>query len=244
MQLKVKRSQREARLGGAVRFCIDVRAEFTSDEERAITRYRLANELLYTSDGAKRAAEGSLLAAEAAKNRGGSIAGVRNADDFLFSVTETVGHGLKSAALGAVAALKLKITVDSLRKGHHIECNTLEEVLGAENALMEACQNMKVYLDTAAMFNGMEVVIEFGKEGQPAPVAIAEGPKLVAPDAAPLSATVAPSIAAPAMHFEPAPSLTAAAAQDDSSAKMLRILMFLAVAAVILFMLMKCSTHS
>ena len=51
-------------------------------------------------------------------------------------------------------ALALRVTVDSLVSGRHIECKDLDELLGAEAAVMEACKTIKVYLETAVTFDG------------------------------------------------------------------------------------------
>jgi hypothetical protein len=37
----------------------------------------------------------------------------------------------------------------------------MEELLGAENAIVEAAQNLRAYLDTATTFDGGEDLLEF-----------------------------------------------------------------------------------
>ncbi len=142
MQLKIKRSQKGGGgiLSGAVTFCIDACVELTPQEQANVKLYRLGNQLIYSSEGAQQAAAGSLMAMDAARGRG--IA-VNNVDDFLASTTDTIGHGLKAIALGAIAHMKLKITIDGLQKGQHIECKSLDEVLGAEQAIMVACKTLR-----------------------------------------------------------------------------------------------------
>ena len=53
------------------------------------------------------------------------------------------------------------MTIASLVSGHHIECKDMDEMLGAEGALREGCQNLKGYLDTAVTFDGREEVVQF-----------------------------------------------------------------------------------
>ena len=77
---------------------------------------------------------------------------------------------LRSLGFAALAAMKLNITVNGLTNGRHIECKSLDEVLGAEEALMTACKNLQSYLDTAATFDGREVLIDFSG-GEPEVVA-------------------------------------------------------------------------
>jgi hypothetical protein len=184
MQLKLKRSQKT---GGIVTtnviFCLDARVEFTPPEARDISRYKLQNQTIYTSEGARSAAEGSRAAAANAKAR--EIA-LGNVDDFLTSATGKLGHGLKAAALGAISAMRLTITINSLQRGQHIECKSLDELLGAEDAIMTACENLKGYLATAATFDGREVLVDFNSD-QPTIIAHATTPQaqLIAPTSAP-----------------------------------------------------------
>ena len=58
-------------------------------------------------------------------------------------------------------ALSLRVTVDGLMGGQHIECKDLDELLGAEAAILDACKNLKAYLETALTFDGREEVVEF-----------------------------------------------------------------------------------
>jgi hypothetical protein len=164
MQLKIKRSQRD---GGIVSktaiFCLDARVGFTPQEQASLTRYKLANQVIYNSEASKR-----LL------DRG----------DAAFASGTTGGY-LKSMGLSLMAATKLNITVSSLQRGQHIECKSLDELLGAEEALMLACQNLKVYLDTAATFDGREVLFNFDSgEPEVAVTAVSPQPALAAPSAA------------------------------------------------------------
>jgi hypothetical protein len=46
-------------------------------------------------------------------------------------------------------------------KGVHVECKSMAELLGAEQAIVEAGEKLRVYLDTAATFDGREEVHEF-----------------------------------------------------------------------------------
>ena len=57
--------------------------------------------------------------------------------------------------------LSLRVTIDGLRQGQHIECKDLDELLGAEAAILNACKNIKTYLETAQTFDGREELVEF-----------------------------------------------------------------------------------
>ena len=154
MQLKIRRSQRT---GGVMSqnaiFCLDARAQFSDEEQRNIARYRLGGQVIYNSEASKRLLE------KANGQQDGSARGA-----------------LKSLATMALVAMKLNISINSLAQGQHIECKSLDELLDAEAALMQACENLKRYLDAAATFDGREVLFDFST-GSAAAVAIAVTPE-------------------------------------------------------------------
>lgn len=158
MQLKIRRSQRDAGvISNSVVFCLDARAEYSPEERASIQRYKLQRQIVYNSEAAKK------HLSKADSHQDGSVMG-----------------SLKSLGATALAAMRLNISIGSLEKGHHIECKSLDELLGAEDAIMEACQNLRAYLDAASTFDGREVVIDFSG-GTPKAVAqaIAPDPQLV-----------------------------------------------------------------
>jgi len=165
MQLKIKRSQRETGvISSKVAFAIDVRAEYSPSERADIQRYKLQNEVIYNSEASKRhIARGDQQLAQG-----------------------TTGGNLKSLASFVLARMNLNITIASLERGHHVECKSMEELLDAEESLIDACKNVKAYLDTAATFDGREVLIDFDGT-QPAIVAqsVTPAPMTVAPAPAP-----------------------------------------------------------
>lgn len=182
MQLKLKRSQRESGVvSKSVIFCLDARVEFTEVERQNLYRYKLHSQTIYNSDASKR------LLDKADAQRDGSAMG-----------------GVKSLMSVAMAALKLNITVATLERGQHVECKSMDELLGAEEALMIACENLKVYLDTATTFDGREVVVDFAT-GSPVIVARATTPEpmLVAPP--PANVLDAPQAAPMALEYQAEP---------------------------------------
>lgn len=140
MQLKIRRSQRETgMIGKKTLFAIDARVEFTPDEADNIRKYQLGKEVMYSSATANKLAAAAL------------------------DHVNSAGGLLKSVTANALLAFTLVITIDGLTKGQNIECKTLDEVLGVEEALRTACQNIQVYLQTAATFDGTEVVLDFNQ---------------------------------------------------------------------------------
>lgn len=149
MQLKLKRSQRDTGVvSKSVVFCLDARVEFTPEERERLVRYKLHKQVIYNSEAAQKHLVNAATAAAT-----GSIVG-----------------GLKSLTSVAFAALNLNISIETLEKGQHVECKSMDELLQAEQAILTACENLKAYLDTAATFDGREVLFDFSG-GEPAMIA-------------------------------------------------------------------------
>jgi hypothetical protein len=184
MQLKLQRSQREGGvMSKSIIFCLDARVEFSPAEQASITRYKLHKQVIYNSEAAQKH-----LA-----NAGMSMA------------TGSMIGSLKGMASVAFAALNLNVSIESLQRGQHVECKSMDELLGAEDAIMTACQNLRGYLDTAATFDGREVLIDFNTaEPQVVATATAPAPMLVAPAAARTQAGSQPALEAGATHHRTA----------------------------------------
>lgn len=130
MQLKVRRNQKTSMLGKVI-FTLDVRAELSAEETGLVTRYKLANEVVYTTDQSS-----------------------ANAD------RAHAGNAMALAKLLADKVLKNFFTVSDLVSGQHIECKELQQVLAAEEQVRAACANLKQHLALAQTFDGTEVVLE------------------------------------------------------------------------------------
>jgi hypothetical protein len=145
MQLILKRGQRSGgMLSNKIIFTLDARVDLTPEEKDNVKKYKLGPTPIYDSETRK-----SHSAAVAAH---GETVG-----------TGDLGRSLLGFAAGAVraaaAALSLRITIDSLSAGQHVECKDLNELLGAEAAIRDACQTCKNYLAIASKFDGSEEVI-------------------------------------------------------------------------------------
>lgn len=147
MQLKLKRAQRSGgMMGNKVIFTLDARAELSKDEQELVRKYGLGKLAIYDS--------------EARKKHAGSAYG--NFDEAAYSgLGRSLWANARGLANAAMMALALRVTVDSLMSGQHIECKDLDELLGAEAAIIDACKNLKTYLETATTFDGREQVVEF-----------------------------------------------------------------------------------
>ena len=168
MQLKIQRSQRTGGLtGSTVFFSLDVRADYSPEEQENIRRYKLGSQAIYNSRAAKKHLEGVNANLERSHSS---------------SVGEQFAGIARGAFSLALAKMSLNITIASLGRGHHIECKDLDELLEAEDEVRGACKHLTRYLDTAATFDGGETVIEY--EGGEERVHVAENaPPLIAPGA-------------------------------------------------------------
>ena len=136
MQLKIKKSQRSSMMGKTL-FQIEVRADMTPQERELIKKYGLSKEVLYTSEDAKKHTAMAVL-----------------------GDTSTVRGSLGVIKSSIRSALSLTVTVADLENGKTIEAKSLNEVISAENDLLQAAKNLTAYLSTATEFDGREVVHE------------------------------------------------------------------------------------
>jgi hypothetical protein len=195
MQLKIERSQRQSGVvSKAVMFCVDARIFLSADEQANVTRYKLGNQLIYSSEAAKRHANASLSRHAVAREAGNYAIEAQDRRTGGL-IAKSIGNFVMGLFHGVAASLALNITIDSLQRGQHIECKDLNEVRDAENALRQACLTLKDYLETAATFNGAGVlIIDYSGDE---PVIIAQPVLLPSPVAsAPIVETGSPGFAA------------------------------------------------
>lgn len=153
MQLKLRRSQRSGgMLGGKVIFGLDVRADLSTEERGLVQKYALGKMVVYDSEARKK---------HQASSYGHFDDAVHTSGYDLSSAGKSMWKNARGLASAAMMALALRVTIDSLVSGQHIECKDLDELLGAEAAIRDACGNLKTYLETALTFDGREEVIEF-----------------------------------------------------------------------------------
>ena len=135
MRLKISRSQKTGgMISKKVIFILNASADYSNEEQANIKKYALGSQNIYNSEAARR------HGANAADQSGGVL------------------KGLASAAMAKIA---LSVTIDSLSRGHQVECQDLDELLGAEEAIRAACTNLKGYLKVADSFDGQEEVVEY-----------------------------------------------------------------------------------
>lgn len=156
MRLKLRRSQRNGFMGKML-FALDARIELTAEELSLVAKYNLGGAVIYESSSRERHRQAMTAHAESTREQPGLLAGpgaqLLGAGKTLFRIALT---GASATAL----ALSLRVTVYSLMQGVHIECKSMGELLDAENAIVEAAQNLKAHLQTAVTFDGREAIID------------------------------------------------------------------------------------
>lgn len=148
IQLKLKRSQKAGMLG-KTSFMLDARAELTTAGKALVTKYGLGSLVVYDSKARQQRADQAADHFDAAYVQSYG------------SVGRSLWSNAKGLANAAMMALSLRVTVNNLLNGQHIECRDLDELLGAEAAIVEACKNLKAYIETALTFDGREELLEF-----------------------------------------------------------------------------------
>ena len=135
MRLKLSRSQKTGgMISKKVTFILNAKADYSNEEQANIKKYRMGGQNIYDSEATRRHAENAF---------------------------DGNSGALKALASVAMARMSLSITVDSLANGHQVECQDIDELLGAEEAIRGACENLKNYFEVANSFDGREEVIEF-----------------------------------------------------------------------------------
>ena len=147
LYVKVRRSQKAGMLGGKPTFMLDARVELSAEDQGLVSKYGLGDQVVYDS--------------KARRARNEEATG--HYQDAYASSYSSVGRmswqALKAVSASAMAALTLRVTVNSLIRGQHIACKELDELLAAEAAIIEACNSLKAYLETAISFDGREELI-------------------------------------------------------------------------------------
>jgi hypothetical protein len=156
MALKLKRSKR-SNVMGKVFFVLDARIGLNAEEHALVKKYRLGGFLIYESQARAKHREATKAHLESTREHPSLFDSP--ASQFL-GLGKTLFRIGRASVSAAMTAYSKNITVDSLIRGEHIECESMDELLAAENAIREAARNLKGYLEEAATFDGREEVIE------------------------------------------------------------------------------------
>jgi hypothetical protein len=152
MHLKIRRTKRQGTFVTKFIFAIDARIEPTTEELDLIDKCGLRNAIVYDSKKRAKHQQAAYDHFDDAVHTPGL--GWGSAGRSLMSNARGIGRGM-------MMALSLRVTINSLMSGVHIECKDLDELMGAEEAIIEACRTLRAYLDVARTFDGREEIIEF-----------------------------------------------------------------------------------
>ncbi|WP_456668379.1 hypothetical protein [Bradyrhizobium sp. USDA 3240] len=156
MSLKLRRSQRST-LTGKIIFVLDARIGLSAEAHALIQKYRLGSFVVYDSQARERHREATKEHLETTRDHPPLTSGMTTQ---LLGLGKTFYRLGRASVSATMAALALRITVDSLIRGVHVECDSMDELLGAERAIKEAATNLKGFLEEAATFDGREEVVE------------------------------------------------------------------------------------
>lgn len=129
MKLKLRRTQKSGMIG-KVTFSMFAQTDLTPEEAGYVTKYKMGKEVLYHKDKVDTSGVG--------------MPGM--------GVMASVGRLL------AAKALNLTITADDLVNGKTVECKDIVEMRAAEEQIKEACALFKEVLESAAHFEGEEII--------------------------------------------------------------------------------------
>ena len=129
MRLRLHRSQRSSGLlGNKVTFKLEARVDISAEEQAFIRKYNVGREIIYIKER------------------------VALADEADHATWKGIARNL------AAYATTLTIRIDDLLKGTVVECKDFLEMLAVEEQIVTACQNFKAVLQSAAHFDGEEVI--------------------------------------------------------------------------------------
>lgn len=154
MFLKLKRTQKQG-FSGPI-YMLDARLDASQDILSIIYSHNLGSRLIYESESRQRHQESAQEHLEDSHD-----------DTNLFAPPSQQAMGVakmfwklgRAAVSAARASFSLRITVDSLLAGVHVECKSMDELLEAEDAIREAKQNLEGYISSAKSFDGHEEIL-------------------------------------------------------------------------------------
>jgi hypothetical protein len=156
-RLLIKRSQRESAIAKKPVFMLDARMEVCTEHRALIRKHGLGTRVVYDSAARQKHMENATSHLDATRDIPGMFAPPAEQTKGVVRSLFKLGRAGVSAAM---AGLSLRVTINSLMAGVHVECKDLNELLEAEGAMKEAGTNLKNYLSVSTTFDGSEAVVE------------------------------------------------------------------------------------
>jgi hypothetical protein len=154
MALKLKRTQKQG-LTGPI-YMLDARIDVSAEVRALIIKHNLSSRVIYESSDRQK------HAANAEAHLAGSHSGAgffAPPKDQAMGAAKTLWKLVRAGVSAARASFSLRVTVNSLLSGVHVECKSMDELLEAEDAFREAKANLEVHIASAQTFDGREEVV-------------------------------------------------------------------------------------
>jgi hypothetical protein len=151
--LKIKKTTKQGLTG--IIYMIDARIDASPAIRSVIATHRLGGRLVYESDKRQQYLQMAQVRANQSRSRVPLLASAEEQFKGTASTFFRLGQAVYNRAR---AALALKITVDKLLLGVHVECKNVDELGEAESAIIAAKHNLEGYLEELATFDGREQI--------------------------------------------------------------------------------------
>jgi hypothetical protein len=156
MALRLKRGERVGTLG-KIAFTLDARIDVSAENRALIEKYKLGDRVIYESANREKYRDKALRNVANTQDQPGLFA---SPGSQVWGLAKTLGRVGAAAINASFSALSLRVTVNSLMSGVHIECKDMNELLDAEDSIRQAGLNLKNEIATATSFSGQEDVID------------------------------------------------------------------------------------
>jgi hypothetical protein len=154
MVLKMKRSTKDGLLG-RVTYMIDARLDASTAIRATIAKHRLGRRVIYESAARLKHHEHAQDHLADSYDNTSIFAPGR---DQIKGFAKTFWQLGRAGVSATRAALSLRITVDKLLSGVHVECKSIDELQEAETALLAAKSNLEAYIEKLGTFDGREEI--------------------------------------------------------------------------------------
>lgn len=157
MQLRMKRGERQSTFGKVI-FTLDARIDVSAEHKRLIQKYKLGRSVIYESSNREYYRDKAMSRLDDSTNDTSMFA---PAGEQVRGVGKSFWRIGQAAVNMTISALSLKVTIDSLIAGVHVECKDMYELKDAEESIELAAMGLKMQLEEARNFaSGEERAIQ------------------------------------------------------------------------------------
>jgi hypothetical protein len=152
--LKLKRTQKQG-FSGPI-YMLDARMDASAQIRALIAQHKLGSRVIYESSDRERHRDAARAHLDGSGNQTGFFA---PPSEQLGGIAKSFWKLGRAAVSAARASLALRVTVDSLLAGVHVECKSIDELLDAEGMIKGAKSNLEAYVKEVQSFDGREEII-------------------------------------------------------------------------------------